>query len=254
MTPASQGGSRSTASSSGGQSLPSGASNQRLISTSDTITRLLSSNRVVSPSEMPFGDQGKESSGIRGSCFSMDCAHKRAALAPVMERHVRRPFKSSHENTVVGASVPSVDLAGLEVTSFDTIPHLEMSFSGRVLDCSKREGMFRPFPSVTVASTPYASPLVSASIENHQFRAPESLLGSSPSVFHQLCSVKISSLVVRTRRQGDGVNAPDATWSPLLSTPNHPEYPSGHSVTSGAAAVRATTAFLATIRVNTYKF
>ncbi|GAQ78974.1 hypothetical protein KFL_000220060 [Klebsormidium nitens] len=37
-------------------------------------------------------------------------------------------------------------------------------------------------------------------------------------------------------RQGDGVNTPDATWSPLLSTPNHPEYPSGHSVTSGAAA------------------
>ena len=28
----------------------------------------------------------------------------------------------------------------------------------------------------------------------------------------------------------------DPTWSPLLTTPNHPEYPSGHSSQSGAAA------------------
>ena len=27
----------------------------------------------------------------------------------------------------------------------------------------------------------------------------------------------------------------DTTWTPLLTTPNHPEYPSGHSTTSGAA-------------------
>jgi hypothetical protein len=27
----------------------------------------------------------------------------------------------------------------------------------------------------------------------------------------------------------------DAAWTPLLITPNHPEYPSGHSTTSGAA-------------------
>jgi hypothetical protein len=30
---------------------------------------------------------------------------------------------------------------------------------------------------------------------------------------------------------------PDPTWTPLLVTPNHPEYPSGHSSTSSAAAV-----------------
>ena len=29
---------------------------------------------------------------------------------------------------------------------------------------------------------------------------------------------------------------PDATWTPLLITPNHPEYPSGHSTASSAAA------------------
>src|SRR5215213_2582741 len=28
----------------------------------------------------------------------------------------------------------------------------------------------------------------------------------------------------------------DSTWSPLITTPNHPEYPSGHSSQSGAAA------------------
>ena len=28
----------------------------------------------------------------------------------------------------------------------------------------------------------------------------------------------------------------DATWTPLLITPNHPEYPSGHSVASGASS------------------
>ena len=32
------------------------------------------------------------------------------------------------------------------------------------------------------------------------------------------------------------VNAGDATWMPLFATPAHPEYPSGHSTVSGAAA------------------
>jgi len=36
---------------------------------------------------------------------------------------------------------------------------------------------------------------------------------------------------------GITVNAGDATWMPLLATPAHPEYPSGHSTVSGAAAV-----------------
>lgn len=37
-------------------------------------------------------------------------------------------------------------------------------------------------------------------------------------------------------RRGDGTNAADPTWTPLLSTPTHPEYPSGHSGTSGSSA------------------
>jgi membrane-associated phospholipid phosphatase len=32
------------------------------------------------------------------------------------------------------------------------------------------------------------------------------------------------------------VNPGDATWMPLFATPAHPEYPSGHSTVSGAAA------------------
>ena len=34
---------------------------------------------------------------------------------------------------------------------------------------------------------------------------------------------------------GNGGTTADATWTPLLTTPNHPEYPSGHSCISGAA-------------------
>jgi len=32
------------------------------------------------------------------------------------------------------------------------------------------------------------------------------------------------------------VTASDPNWGPLLITPNHPEYPSGHSTASGACA------------------
>jgi hypothetical protein len=35
---------------------------------------------------------------------------------------------------------------------------------------------------------------------------------------------------------GNDFTAGDATWSPLLSTPPHPEYPSGHTANSGAMA------------------
>ena len=35
---------------------------------------------------------------------------------------------------------------------------------------------------------------------------------------------------------GNPDTAADPTWTPLLTTPNHPEYPSGHSSVSGAAA------------------
>jgi hypothetical protein len=35
---------------------------------------------------------------------------------------------------------------------------------------------------------------------------------------------------------GNGATVEDQTWTPLLGTPNHPEYPSGHSCFSGAAA------------------
>lgn len=34
---------------------------------------------------------------------------------------------------------------------------------------------------------------------------------------------------------GNGDTPLDVNWQPLLTTPNHPEYPSGHSTTSGAA-------------------
>jgi len=34
---------------------------------------------------------------------------------------------------------------------------------------------------------------------------------------------------------GNDATEADPTWTPLLVTPNHPEYPSGHSTTSGAA-------------------
>ena len=35
---------------------------------------------------------------------------------------------------------------------------------------------------------------------------------------------------------GNPLTAPDADWTPLFTTPNHQEYPSGHSGLSGAAA------------------
>ncbi len=35
---------------------------------------------------------------------------------------------------------------------------------------------------------------------------------------------------------GNDATAPDTTFTPLITTPNHPEYPSGHSSQSGAAA------------------
>src|SRR6185295_3732103 len=35
---------------------------------------------------------------------------------------------------------------------------------------------------------------------------------------------------------GNAATIDDPLWVPLLVTPNHPEYPSGHSTTSGAAA------------------
>ena len=36
-----------------------------------------------------------------------------------------------------------------------------------------------------------------------------------------------------TTDYGNAAAVPDAAWSPLLETPNHPEYPSGHSITGG---------------------
>ena len=42
---------------------------------------------------------------------------------------------------------------------------------------------------------------------------------------------------------GITVNPADATWMPLFATPPHPEYPSGHSTVSGAAAVVLATFF-----------
>ena len=37
-------------------------------------------------------------------------------------------------------------------------------------------------------------------------------------------------------RQGDPDHPAYHTWFPLINTPGHPEFPSTHSVTSGAAA------------------
>ncbi len=39
-----------------------------------------------------------------------------------------------------------------------------------------------------------------------------------------------------TADDGNPATTPDATWMPLFATPGHPEYPSGHSCASGAAA------------------
>jgi membrane-associated phospholipid phosphatase len=36
---------------------------------------------------------------------------------------------------------------------------------------------------------------------------------------------------------GDPATIADSSWMPLFATPSHPEYPSGHSTVSGAAAV-----------------
>jgi Leucine-rich repeat (LRR) protein/membrane-associated phospholipid phosphatase len=41
---------------------------------------------------------------------------------------------------------------------------------------------------------------------------------------------------ITTIRTGDDVTAPQPSWTPLLTTPNHPSYVSGHSTFSGAAA------------------
>jgi Leucine-rich repeat (LRR) protein/membrane-associated phospholipid phosphatase len=44
-------------------------------------------------------------------------------------------------------------------------------------------------------------------------------------------------------RAGDAATPPDPAWTPLLDTPNHPSYVSGHSAFSGAAASVLTTWF-----------
>ena len=40
--------------------------------------------------------------------------------------------------------------------------------------------------------------------------------------------------IPRAGEDGNGATAPDKKWLPLLNTPAHPEYPSGHSTFSGA--------------------
>jgi hypothetical protein len=40
-----------------------------------------------------------------------------------------------------------------------------------------------------------------------------------------------------TGDDGNPLTTPDTTWTPLFSTPAHPDYPSGHSCVSGAATV-----------------
>src|SRR6478752_5497717 len=42
---------------------------------------------------------------------------------------------------------------------------------------------------------------------------------------------------------GNAAAVPDTTWLPLLETPNHPEYPSGHSVTGGGGGRLLATVF-----------
>lgn len=42
---------------------------------------------------------------------------------------------------------------------------------------------------------------------------------------------------------GNAGAVPDAAWLPLLETPNHPEYPSGHSITGGGGARLLTSFF-----------
>jgi hypothetical protein len=39
-----------------------------------------------------------------------------------------------------------------------------------------------------------------------------------------------------TADDGNAATTPDSTWVPMFATPGHPEYPSGHSCISGAAA------------------
>ena len=49
-------------------------------------------------------------------------------------------------------------------------------------------------------------------------------------------SVELYAMLCGMCRQGDPQHPADPSWRPLLATPNHPEFPSTHSVSSGAAA------------------
>src|SRR5262249_50949459 len=42
--------------------------------------------------------------------------------------------------------------------------------------------------------------------------------------------------ITQADSDGNPATTGDPTWSPLLTTPNHPEYPSGHSTASGASS------------------
>src|SRR5580765_3925419 len=46
-----------------------------------------------------------------------------------------------------------------------------------------------------------------------------------------------------TADDGNAATTPDPAWTPLFATPGHPEYPSGHSCISGAAAAVLTNEF-----------
>jgi hypothetical protein len=52
-----------------------------------------------------------------------------------------------------------------------------------------------------------------------------------------------------TTDYGNAAAVPDATWTPLLETPNHPEYPSGHS-TTGGGGLRTLSTFFGTDAVS----
>jgi hypothetical protein len=136
--------------------------------------------------------------------------------------------------------------------------------------------VFAPLPSAQSAQTPWVGFMKPFLLESaSQFRSPAPPAMSSSQYTTDVAEVRSMGGANSTARMGTMISTdagiacmdskyhylfwrpvtairaatPDSTWSPLLTTPNHPEYPSAHGCVT-AATVAVLEAFLKTKNIN----